>query len=86
MWIIYGQPECFKQEDVGYISYVLTDGETVKNKNGEIEIGTGYFDYKDACVVRTKHGNIDQNRSSYSTQINVCKPKNVYDDVRYGSF
>ena len=79
LWRIYGIPECFKLEDQGFVSYLLKEGESVKNKNGEIRIGTGYFDHENSCVVRTEIVNKEENETSYSTQINVCKPDNIYE-------
>ena len=76
---IYGVPECFKSEDLGYTSYILEENEVVKNKNGKIKIGTGYFDYENACVLQTKFTNKNSNITKYSTQINICKPKDVYE-------
>ena len=78
LWEIYGVPECFKSDDIGYTTHVLEKKTTIQHENGKLKVGSGYFNYDESCIITTISKNRESNKSVFSMQINICKQTDVY--------
>ena len=74
---IYGVPECFKSEDVGYATHQVENNTIFYNNDGHLKVGSGYFNYQNSCVVQVEQFEEGSNTATYLTQANICAPTRV---------
>ena len=69
IYSIYDLPSCFTSE--GYTTHDVK--QQIYNKNGKFLVGTGSFDYENACISYSQNIHPESNISIYTTQIRLCK-------------
>ena len=69
---IYGVPECMKDDNRGYTSYLLQHDRILYNSNGDLKVGSHYFNQEHACILQTENFDETTQRYNYVTYANVC--------------